>query len=109
MTFADLIELLEFSRVRTLGTLEAIAKEPDSAKILGWRPAPGRAHIGWQLMHIAATDDRHIHVRMTGGQPSDAELVRRFMHEFADRVEFFERDPEYLRLVDTPKSSYASN
>lgn len=78
MTFADLIELLEFSRGRTLGTLEAIAKEPDPITVLGWRPGPGRATIAWQLMHIAATDDRHVHVRMTNGQPADSEFVRRF-------------------------------
>jgi len=78
MTFADLIELFEFSRGKTLATLEAIVKEPDAAKVLGWRPGPGRAHIAWQLMHIAATDDRHVHVRMKGAQPSDPELVRRF-------------------------------
>lgn len=78
MTFADLIELLEYNRTRTLATLEAIAKEPDPIKVLGFRPGPGRAHIAWQLMHIAATDDRHVHVRMTGGQPADPELVRRF-------------------------------
>jgi len=31
-------------------------------------------------MHIGATDDRHVHVRMAppGGQPKDAEMVRRF-------------------------------
>jgi len=29
-------------------------------------------------MHIAATDDRHVHMRMTGGQPQEAENVRRF-------------------------------
>jgi len=78
MTMADLIEQLDYARTRTLGTLEAIAKEADASKILGWRAAPGRAHIGWQLMHLAATDDRHVHVRMTGGQPSDPELIRRF-------------------------------
>src|ERR1041385_2235035 len=78
MTFADLIELLDYNRGRTIGTLEALAKEPDAAKILGWRPGAGRAHVAWQLMHIAATDDRHVHVRMTGGQPQEAEYVRRF-------------------------------
>ena len=78
MTFPDLIELLDFNRAKTLGTLEIIAKEADAAKILGWRPGPGRAHIAWQLMHIAATDDRHVHVRMTGGQPQQPEFVRRF-------------------------------
>ena len=78
MTFADLIELLEFNRQKTIGTLDVLAKEAEPATVLGWRPAPGRAHVAWQLMHIAATDDRHVHVRMTGGQPQDPELVRRF-------------------------------
>jgi uncharacterized damage-inducible protein DinB len=78
MTFSDLIEILDFPRTRTLGLLEALAKNADAAKILGWRPAPGRAHIAWQLMHIAATDDRHVHVRMKGGEPQNPEYVRRF-------------------------------
>lgn len=78
MTFADLIELLDYNRTRTNALLEGIAKEADPAAILGWRPGPGRAHIAWQLMHVAATDDRHVHVRMTVGQPHDAEFVRRF-------------------------------
>lgn len=78
MTGADLIEILNFQRARTLATLDAIAKEPEPEKILGWRPAPGRAHAAWQLMHIAATDDRHLNVRVKVGQPADAELVRRF-------------------------------
>lgn len=29
-------------------------------------------------MHVAATDDRHLSVRMKGGEPHDVELVRRF-------------------------------
>ena len=29
-------------------------------------------------MHLAATDDRHAHVRMTGGEPHQPEYVRRF-------------------------------
>ena len=78
MTFADLIEVLEFSRQKTLALLDNLAKQPNVPAILGWRPGPGRAPLAWQLMHIAATDDRHVHVRMTGGQPREAELVRRF-------------------------------
>jgi hypothetical protein len=58
--------------------LAAIEKAPNPAAVLGWRPAPGRAHIGWQLMHIAATDDRHLNARMRGGEPTSPELVRRF-------------------------------
>src|SRR5438105_9147798 len=78
MTFADLIEVMEFSRQKTLALLDNLAKQPNVQSVLGWRPGPGRAHLAWQLMHIAATDDRHVHVRMTGGQPQEAELVRRF-------------------------------
>src|SRR6266568_3857950 len=78
MTFADLIESLDFNRQKPLAFLATLAKQDDPAKVLGWRPGPGRAHLGWQLMHIAATDDRHVHVRMTGGQPQEAENVRRF-------------------------------
>jgi hypothetical protein len=29
-------------------------------------------------MHVGATDDRHLNVRMLGGEPADAGLVRRF-------------------------------
>ena len=78
MTIADLLEIFDFNRTKTLATLDAIAKMPDPAKVLGWRPGPGRAHIAWQLMHIGATDDRHVHVRMTGGQPQEPENVGRF-------------------------------
>lgn len=78
MPIADQISFLEFGRQRTLGLLDTIAKESNPKAVLGWRPGPGRAHIAWQLMHIAATDDRHIHARMTGGQPQHAEYVRRF-------------------------------
>jgi hypothetical protein len=51
---------------------------PDPAGALGWRPGPGRAHVAWQLMHVAATDDRHLNVRMRGGEAAEPEFVRRF-------------------------------
>jgi uncharacterized damage-inducible protein DinB len=78
MTLADLAGMLELVRTRTRGLLDALAALPDPARALGWRPGPGRAHVAWQLMHVAATDDRHLNVRMKGGEPHDAELVRRF-------------------------------
>jgi uncharacterized damage-inducible protein DinB len=78
MTMADLLEVLDFNRQKTLATLDAVAKFDNPAKALGWRPGPGRAHLAWQLMHIAATDDRHVHIRMTGGNPQEPEYVRRF-------------------------------
>lgn len=78
MNIPDLLEILDFNRQKTMATLEAIAKLDNPSRALGFRPGPGRAHIAWQLMHIAATDDRHVHVRMTGGQPQEAEYVGRF-------------------------------
>jgi uncharacterized damage-inducible protein DinB len=78
MTRNDIRQFLEFTRKKTLDTLDTIARRPDAAAVLGWRPGPGRAHIAWQLMHIAATDDRHLGIRMKGGDPANAEYVRRF-------------------------------
>lgn len=56
----------EFNRSRTLATLDRIEEisanqtagnEITEAEVLGWRPADGRAHVAWQLMHIAITED----------------------------------------------------
>lgn len=67
---------LEFSRNRLLGLLDAIEKSgQDVAKVLAWRPGPGRAHLGWQGMHCAATHDRYVNVRLKGGAPMDPALV----------------------------------
>jgi len=46
-----------FNRQRTLGLLEAIEKLPNPRAALAWRPGPGRAYIGWQLMHIGITEE----------------------------------------------------
>jgi len=78
VTPTDLVGLMEFIRGKTRGLVEALAALPDPAKALGWRPGPGRAHLAWQLMHVAATDDRHLNVRMKGGAAHSPELVRRF-------------------------------
>jgi len=78
MNRTDIRTLLEFARKKTLDTLDAIAKRPDAKAVLAWRPGPGRAHIAWQLMHIAATDDRHLTVRMKGGAAAEPDNVRRF-------------------------------
>ena len=47
----------EFNRHRTLGLLDQIDEQPDPQAVLAWRPGPGRAHIGWQLMHIGITEE----------------------------------------------------
>ena len=70
---------LEFSRGRLLGILDAIEKSgQDVGKVLAWRPGPGRAHIGWQAMHCAATHDRYVNARLKGGTELDAETVKNF-------------------------------
>lgn len=78
MNKADLEGLLTFSRQKSIELLDAIGAAAVPVTVLGWRPSLERAHIAWQFMHIAATDDRHLHVRMTGGEPQEPELVRRF-------------------------------
>jgi hypothetical protein len=78
MSIATLIEVLDFNRKRTLAFIDTLAKQPNVQLVLGWRPGPGRSHIAWQLMHIAATDDRHLHVRAQGGQPHNPGYVERF-------------------------------
>src|SRR5262245_148442 len=78
MNAADLERLFIYPRNKMFELLDAIEKTPDPQSVLGWRPGPGRAHIAWQMMHVAATDDRHLHVRMRGGEPAESELVRRF-------------------------------
>lgn len=47
----------EFYRPRTLAILERIEQEPAPLALLGWRPGLGRAHVGWQLMHIGVTEE----------------------------------------------------
>jgi uncharacterized damage-inducible protein DinB len=74
-----LIQFLEFSRQRLLSILDAIEKSgQDAQKVLAWRPGPGRAHIGWQAMHLAATHDRYLNVRIKGGAMVDEQLGKDF-------------------------------
>ena len=56
-TIELLIKSLDFARARTLGLLDGIEKEADPQALLAWRPGLGRAHVGWQLMHVAITEE----------------------------------------------------
>lgn len=73
-----MLQLYDFNRERTLATLAAIEKLPDPAKALGWRPGPGRAHIGWQIMHVGITEELFASDRFLGTPPAYADLVPRF-------------------------------
>jgi hypothetical protein len=80
MDAKTILAVLDFNRSRLIASLDTIAKSgQDAQKVLQWRPAPGRAHIGWQALHCAATHDKYFHVIIKGQPaPVDAALVTCF-------------------------------
>lgn len=77
-TIETLTKLWEFNRGRTLALLDTIAEEDDPAAVLAWRPGPGRAHIGWQLMHVGITEELFATERFLQTIPDYADFVPRF-------------------------------
>jgi uncharacterized damage-inducible protein DinB len=76
--FTAALEQWEFNRGRTLALLDEVAKLPDPTAVLGFRPGPGRAHIAWQLMHVAVTEELFATARLKGTEPAFADLIPRF-------------------------------
>jgi uncharacterized damage-inducible protein DinB len=73
------IAQMQFNRTRTLGSLDRALKLPDPVKALGWRPGAGRAHIAWQFMHVAMTEELFATERLRPEKPTIfAELIPRF-------------------------------
>ena len=78
-TLHSTIAAIAFNRTRTLATLDRILQEKEPARVLGWRPGPGRAHLAWQLMHIGVTEELFATERLVPGTTAAyAELVPRF-------------------------------
>jgi hypothetical protein len=77
-TIATMLDVMELNRMRTLATFDEIAKLPDPGAVLGWRPGPGRAHIGWQLTHIGITEELTATERLLETDPAFPDLVPRF-------------------------------
>ncbi|HEY2147767.1 MAG TPA: DinB family protein [Pirellulales bacterium] len=78
-TVDTFIKAYEFNRGRTLDLLATIEKMPNQQAVLAWRPGPGRAHIGWQLMHVAITEEIFATDRLAPHkQAAFAELWPRF-------------------------------
>jgi|SRR5580658_5344444 uncharacterized damage-inducible protein DinB len=72
-----LIAALDFSHTRLLDELATIEKSgQDMTKVLAWRPGPGRAHLGWQFAHCAATQERYL--KKQTNEPMDEKLVADF-------------------------------
>jgi uncharacterized damage-inducible protein DinB len=70
---------LAFNRARTLATLDEIEKLADPAAALAFRLAPGRAHVAWQLMHVAITEELFASERLAPDKPGKwTELWPRF-------------------------------
>lgn len=72
------IGIWELNRFQTIALLDRVAQLPHPQEVLGWRPGPGRAHIAWQLMHIAITEELFATERLVGTRPADPELAARF-------------------------------
>lgn len=78
-TIQNLIAAYQFNRTRTLALLDRVEKLPDPQQALAWRPGPGRAHVGWQLMHIGITEELFATERLERDIPSKwPELIPRF-------------------------------
>tara|TARA_R110002095_G_scaffold155309_1_gene134883 strand:- start:3244 stop:3732 length:489 start_codon:yes stop_codon:yes gene_type:complete len=51
-------QLQELNRKMTLKLLDEIEQSSDPLAALAYRPGPQRAHIAWQIMHIAITEEK---------------------------------------------------
>ena len=73
------LDAYKLNRDRTLGLLDKVCQQADPQQVLSWRPAKGRAHIGWQLMHIAVTEELFASERLNPARPvAFADLCSRF-------------------------------
>ena len=79
MTFLDAItSVWQMNRERTNALISELRDEPNPDEALGWQPGDGRAHIGWQLMHIAVTEAVIAKERLTQEGANLGELAERF-------------------------------
>lgn len=106
------IAQMQFNRTRTLGSLERVLKLADPSKALAWRPGAGRAHVAWQLMHVAITEELFATERLRPEkQTIYAELIPRFrggstVDDIIPTVEEIRStlDQSRARLLETLKS-----
>jgi uncharacterized damage-inducible protein DinB len=68
-TIQILTRSFEFNRARTLATLDEIEKLPQPAAAFAYRLGPGRAHIGWQLLHVGITEEIFATERLAPDKP----------------------------------------
>jgi len=63
------LDAYKLNRDRTLGLLDKVCQQADPQHVLSWRPAKGRAHIGWQLMHVGVTEEMFATERLNPDRP----------------------------------------
>ena len=68
-TISILIKSFQFNRGRTLATLDEIEKLPHPQAALAFRLGPGRAHVGWQLLHTGITEEIFATERLAPEKP----------------------------------------
>ena len=77
MTYFDFLkQQIEMNRKKTVAVLERAAE----ADALGWRPGEGRAHVAWQVMHVAATEESFARERLTARELVHPGTVAAYRH-----------------------------
>jgi len=104
-TLHSTIAAIQFNRTRTLATLERALADKEPQQALAWRPAPGRAHVAWQLMHVGITEELFATERLiAGAKPEFADLVPRFRGGSTPDDEI--PSPELIRRVLTESRAH---
>lgn len=82
MTYIDaIVSVWEINRERTLALIGELRGESDPQAAISWQPGAGRAHIGWQLTHIAVTEELFAKERLIENKAGFADLIARFGKE----------------------------
>ena len=77
----NVISRWEINRERTQALIGELRKESDPQAAIAWQPGEGRAHIAWQLMHIASTEEVFARERFVESTSDRQELITRFGRE----------------------------
>jgi len=109
---------LKFNRFYTNKLLAGIERMDNPNRVLSWRPGPNRAHIGWQLTHVAFVEDRMVRERFlkkkelvapeevvrfikpkkVGDKPPDIAVIKWYLEESRAGLEKFLREFDARRL-----------
>lgn len=76
------ISQFHFNYKRTIGFLNQMEESPVGLEGLYWRMpfGKGRAHIGWQILHLSATYHKFAYFVNPVQSPMDEEFIKNFGH-----------------------------